>query len=107
MTDERRTLLLTVDGRGRESKRLALDATITDTILSTVALYTPAMRDQRCVEAWVCKVGDTLADPLYFNPPIGPNGSVSVKVTTFHKDYPQGRVFERAGAVGAPWIRTS
>lgn len=106
-TDERRTVLLTVDGRGRIAKREAIDTLITDTILSTVSTYLPAMLPCTYDEAWTCLVGDVLKDPLYFSPPVSPSGTVVTEVTTFHRDYPAGRVFRRAAAVGAPWIRVS
>ncbi len=59
-------------------------------------------------EAHQCELsrygGDSLLDPVYFNPPISPNGEVTLSVVTFHHSYPTGREFKRA-ALGEHWTR--
>lgn len=53
---------------------------------------------------WLCALGDALFDPDYFHPPLPPTGGPILRVTAFHRTYPEGRLFERA-AGGALWTR--
>ena len=58
-------------------------------------------------DVWDCNVLDSLIDPSYFNPPLGPPpGRPILQVTSFHIKYPEGHAFERT-ALGDHWTRTS
>lgn len=49
-------------------------------------------------------MGDTLIDPMYFNPPTHNPASPILSVLAFHAQYPQGRRFTRP-ALGGHWVR--
>jgi hypothetical protein len=55
-------------------------------------------------EAWECSLNDALIDPAYFSP--ATHAHPILHVLAFHRDYPQGRAFERI-ALGERWVRVS
>lgn len=56
---------------------------------------------------WLCAVGDTVSDPHYWHPPLGPDGLGSRRIVAFHSSLPRsGWTFERA-ALGELWTRTA
>ena len=58
---------------------------------------------RRKAEAWECAPGDSLVG-TYFNP--ATHTTPILTVLAFHRDYPEGRRFERA-ALGECWTRAS
>ncbi len=55
---------------------------------------------------WLCAPGDAV-DPIYFSPPIPPDGKPCLSVTAFHASIPRaGYVFTRKG-LGESWVRMS
>lgn len=62
------------------------------------------MDGRQKLEAWDCSVGDSIADPCYFNPPVSPTGRPVLEALALHKAYPAGRLFVRS-KLGDLWKR--
>lgn len=53
-----------------------------------------------------CEILDSLLNLAHFSPPVSPGGHAVLSVVTFHRDYPAGRTFTRAG-LGGHWTRVT
>lgn len=59
------------------------------------------------LDHWTCAIGDTVADPRYWHPPLSHKGDASLKIVAFYFSLPRsGWTFERT-ALGQPWVRTA